>query len=161
MLQSTGFQSRTQLSNWQTTGFCLFVVFHFYFLLPVLYWSKDDHVWMWELDCEESWVPKNWCFWTVVLEKSLESSLDCKEIQPRVRFLATPWTAAYQAPPSMGFSRQEYWSRVPLPSLTYQNNHSQMLGYEQFLQECEEVANHVPFVGVYILGDNLAIAIRM
>ena len=36
---------------------------------------------MWELDCEESWVPKNWCFWTVVLEKTLESPLDCKEIQ--------------------------------------------------------------------------------
>ena len=35
-----------------------------------------------ELDCEESWVPKNWCFWTIVLEKILESSLDCKEIQP-------------------------------------------------------------------------------
>ena len=40
------------------------------------------HVWMWELDCEESWVPKNWCFWTVVLEKTLESPLVCKEIQP-------------------------------------------------------------------------------
>ena len=37
---------------------------------------------MWELDWEESWAPKNWCFWTVVLEKTLESSLDCKEIQP-------------------------------------------------------------------------------
>ena len=37
---------------------------------------------MWELDCEESWVPKNWCFWNVVLEKALESPLDCKEIQP-------------------------------------------------------------------------------
>ena len=36
---------------------------------------------MWELDCEESWAPKNWCFWTVVLEKTLESPLDCKEIQ--------------------------------------------------------------------------------
>ena len=36
---------------------------------------------MWELDCKESWVPKNWCFWTVVLEKTLESPLDCKEIQ--------------------------------------------------------------------------------
>ena len=36
---------------------------------------------MWELDCEESWTPKNWCFWTVVLEKTLESSLDCKEIK--------------------------------------------------------------------------------
>ena len=37
---------------------------------------------MWELDCEESWAPKNWCFWTVVLEKTLKSPLDCKEIQP-------------------------------------------------------------------------------
>ena len=36
----------------------------------------------WELDCEESWAPKNWCFWTVVLEKTFESPLDCKEIQP-------------------------------------------------------------------------------
>ena len=37
---------------------------------------------MWELDCEESWVPKNWCFWTVVLKKTLVSLLDCKEIEP-------------------------------------------------------------------------------
>ena len=37
---------------------------------------------MWELDCEESWTPKNWCFWAVVLEKTLESPLDCNEIQP-------------------------------------------------------------------------------
>ena len=42
----------------------------------------SGHVWMWELDCEESWVPKNWCFWSVVLEKILESPLDCREIQP-------------------------------------------------------------------------------
>ena len=41
-----------------------------------------SHVWMWELDCEESWSLKNWCFWTVALEKTLESPLDCKEIQP-------------------------------------------------------------------------------
>ena len=45
------------------------------------YGFSSSHVWMWELDCEESWVPKNWCFWTVVLEKTLESPLDCKEIQ--------------------------------------------------------------------------------
>ena len=37
-----------------------------------------SHVWMWELDYKESWAPKNWCFWTVVLEKTLESPLDCK-----------------------------------------------------------------------------------
>ena len=46
------------------------------------YGFSHSQVWMWELDCEESWVPKNWCFWTVVLEKTLESPLDCKEIQP-------------------------------------------------------------------------------
>ena len=183
------------------------------------YGFSSSHVWMWELDCEESWVLKKWCFWTVVLEKTLEIPLDCKEIQSvhpkgdqpwvfigrtvaeaetsvlwppyakswltgkdpdagrdwgqeaaaakslqscptlcdpidgsppgspapgilqartlvwvaisfsnackwqvkvkllsRVRLLATPWTAAFQAPPSMGFSRQEYWSGVPLPS---------------------------------------------
>ena len=40
------------------------------------------HAWMWELDCEESWVPKNWCFGTVVLQKTLESPLDSKAIQP-------------------------------------------------------------------------------
>ena len=42
---------------------------------------SSDNVWMWELDCEESWVPKIWCFWSVVLEKTLESPLDFKEIQ--------------------------------------------------------------------------------
>ena len=42
---------------------------------------SSSHVWMWGLDYKESWTPKNWCFWTVVLEKTLESSLDCKEIQ--------------------------------------------------------------------------------
>ena len=46
---------------------------------------------MWELDCEESWAPKNWCFWTVVLEKTLESPLDCKEIQPVHSKGNQPW----------------------------------------------------------------------
>ena len=46
------------------------------------YSFSSSHVWMWQLDYKESWVPKNWCFWTVVLEKILESPLDCKEIQP-------------------------------------------------------------------------------
>ena len=46
------------------------------------YGFSSSHVWMWELNYKESWVPKNWCFWTVVLEKTLESPLVCKEIQP-------------------------------------------------------------------------------
>ena len=57
---------------------------------PTLFWGalksgygfSSGHVWMGELDCEESWALKNWCFWTVVLEKTLESPLDSKEIQP-------------------------------------------------------------------------------
>ena len=46
------------------------------------YGFSSGHVWTWELDYKESWAQKNWCFWTVVLKKTLESPLDCKEIQP-------------------------------------------------------------------------------
>ena len=46
------------------------------------YGFSSSHVWIWELDYKESWALKNWCFWTMVLEKTLESPLDCKEIQP-------------------------------------------------------------------------------
>ena len=46
------------------------------------YGFSSSHVWMWKLDCKETWAQKNWCFWTVVLEKTLESPLDCKESQP-------------------------------------------------------------------------------
>ena len=46
------------------------------------YGFSSRNVWMWELDYKENWALKNWCFWTVVLEKTLESPLDCKEIQP-------------------------------------------------------------------------------
>ena len=49
------------------------------------------HVWMWELDCEEGWALKNWCVWTVVLEKTLEGPLDCKEIQPVHSEGDQPW----------------------------------------------------------------------
>ena len=47
-----------------------------------VYGLSSSHLWMWELDYKESWAWKNWCFWTVVLEKTLESPLDCKMIQP-------------------------------------------------------------------------------
>ena len=51
--------------------------------LPTKLWFfSSSHLWMWELDYKESWVLNNWCFWTVVLEKTLESPLDCKEVQP-------------------------------------------------------------------------------
>ena len=51
-------------------------------LSSVSYGFSNSHVWMWELDHKEGWAPKNWCFQTVVLEKTLESPLVCKEIQP-------------------------------------------------------------------------------
>ena len=59
--------------QWRKWSFCFF---------DKVYGFSSGHVWMWELDSEESWAPKNLCFWTVVLEKTLESPLDCKEIQP-------------------------------------------------------------------------------
>ena len=46
------------------------------------YGFSSSHVWMWELDYKESWAPKNWCFWTVVLEKTLENPLDFKQLKP-------------------------------------------------------------------------------
>ena len=46
------------------------------------YGFSSSHIWMWELDHKENWAPKNWCFCTVVLEKTLKSPLDCKEIKP-------------------------------------------------------------------------------
>ena len=55
------------------------------------YGFSSGWVWMWELECEESWALKNWCFWTVVLEKTLESPLDCKEIQPVYSEGDQPW----------------------------------------------------------------------
>ena len=48
----------------------------------ISYGFSNSHIWMWELDHKEGWAPNNWCFCTVVLEKTLESPLDCKEIQP-------------------------------------------------------------------------------
>ena len=55
------------------------------------YGFSSSHVWMWELDHKEGWAPKNWCFWTVVLEKTLESPLDCKEIKPVSPKGNQPW----------------------------------------------------------------------
>ena len=69
------------------------------------YGFSSGHVWMWELDCEESWA-LNWCFWTVVLEKNLESPLDCKEIQPVHSEGDQPW---------MFFGRNDAKTETPVP----------------------------------------------
>ena len=55
------------------------------------YGFPSSHVWMWESDYKESWAPKNWCFWTVAWEKTLESLLDCKEIEPVHSEGDQPW----------------------------------------------------------------------
>ena len=69
-----------------------YLILYHHFLLPSIFANKgpssqnygfsSSQVWMWELDYKESWALKNWCSWTVVLQKTLESPLDCKEIQP-------------------------------------------------------------------------------
>ena len=64
---------------------------------------------MWELDCEEIWAPKNWCFWTVVLEKTLEIPLDCKEIQPVHSKGDGPWVF---------FGRNDAKAETPVPWAT-------------------------------------------
>ena len=56
------------------------------------YGFSSSHVWMWDLDHKESWVLKNWCFWTVVLEKTLESPLDCKEIKPVLKEISPEYS---------------------------------------------------------------------
>ena len=85
---------RIHLWSHLVLGFCSFGRFLIKILISVLViglfiisiscWFSlgRGHVWMWELDCKESWAPKNWCFWTVVLEKTLESPLNSKEIKP-------------------------------------------------------------------------------
>ena len=60
-------------------------------LVKAMVFPGYGHVWMWEMDYKESWMPKNWSFWTVVLEKTLESPLDFKEIQPVHSKGDQPW----------------------------------------------------------------------
>ena len=62
----------------KSRGITFWIKFH---LVKAMVLSSS-HAWIWYLDYKESWAPKNWCFWTVVLEKTLESPLDCKEIEP-------------------------------------------------------------------------------
>ena len=61
------------------------------------YGFSSSHVWMWELDYKESWALKNWCFWTVVLEKTLESPLDIKEIQSVLNIHWKDWCCSWNS----------------------------------------------------------------
>ena len=70
-----GWKAMTNLDNiFKSRDITLMTIVHLIF--------SSSHVWMWELDYKESWVPKNWCFWTMVLEKTLEHPLYWKEIKP-------------------------------------------------------------------------------
>ena len=85
------------------------------------YGFSSGHLWMWELDYKESWLLKNWCFWTVVLEKTLESPLVCKEIKP-VNVLNVHWkdwcwnwnsnTLAIWCKELTNLKRPWYWERL-------------------------------------------------
>ena len=75
---------------------------------------SSRHVWMWGLDHKESWSPKNWCFWTVVLEKILESLLDSNEIKPvnpkgNLSWIITGWTAAEAETPILWPPDSKNW----------------------------------------------------
>ena len=74
------------------------------------YGFSSSHVWMWELDHKECWTPKNWCFWIVVLEKTLESPLDYKDIKPVNPKGNQPWifigTTEAEAPVYFGYLMQ-------------------------------------------------------
>ena len=92
---------------------------------------------MWELDYEESWAPKNWCFWTMVMEKTLESPLDCKEIQPVHLILCRPLLLLPPIPFSIRvFSNEstlhmrwpKYWSFSF--SISPSNEHSGMISFK-------------------------------
>ena len=72
---------------------------------------SSSHIWMWELDHKECWVLKNWCFWTVVLEKTLDSHLNCKEIKPLYPKGNQPWIL-------VGGTDAEIEAPIPQPSDT-------------------------------------------
>ena len=83
------------------------------------YGFSSNHVWMWELNYKESWALKNWCFWTVVLEKTLESPLDCKEIQSVLNIHWKDWcwswnsnTLATWCEELTHWKRLWYWERL-------------------------------------------------
>ena len=93
------------ISSWQKDGETMEIVTDCIFLGSTItvdndskrsisqsYGFPSSHIWMWEIDYKESWVLKNWCFWTVVLEKTLESPLDCREIQPVLKEISPEYS---------------------------------------------------------------------
>ena len=77
------------------------------------YGFSSSHVWMWELDYKESWVLKNWCFWTVVLEKTLESPLDSQEIQPVNRKGNQSWIFIGRTDAETNSNTSATWCKEP------------------------------------------------
>ena len=77
------------------------------------YVFSSSHVWMWELDHKESWALKNWCFWTGVLEKTLESPLDCKQIKPINPKGKQPWIFIHWKDWSWSSSTLATWCEEP------------------------------------------------
>ena len=112
------------------------------------YSFSSSHVWMWELDYKESWVQKNWCFWTMVLEKTLESPLDRKEIQPvhpkgDWSVLGVHWkdwcwnsnTLATSCKELSHWKRPWCWER--LKAGREGDDEDEMVGWHHQLNECE------------------------
>ena len=95
------------------------------------YCFSSSHVWMWELDYKESWAPKNWCFWTVVLEKTLESPMDCN--------MLTPWKKSYDQPRQHIKKQRHYFANKSPSSWGYGffNSHVWMweLDYKESAKE--------------------------
>ena len=90
-IQKTKIMASGPITSWEIDGETVETVSDFILGGSKIQNFSSSHVWMLELDCKESWAPKNWCFWTVVLEKTLESPLDCKEIQPVHSKGDQPW----------------------------------------------------------------------
>ena len=88
ILKSRDITLPTEVHLVKAMVFLFFFLYYYYFFTLqycigfAIHQLSSSHVWMWELNYKESWAPKKWCFWSLVLEKTLESPLDYKEIQP-------------------------------------------------------------------------------
>ena len=103
------------------------------------YGFSSGHVWIWKLDCEESWVPKNWRFWTVVLEKTLENPLDCTEIKPVILKEISP---EYSLEGLMLKLKLQYWTTWCKALTHLEKNSGKDWRQEKGMTEDERVGWH-------------------